>query len=395
MSRPYPLTAVKAGITRLLDKGGASRDSLYDLLNGYVNASRRMVIRPGSVIDNIIVGDTRGLAGFKGQLWVFSHTTVTMPSSLYRLAVLHHPTNPALTLVDVHLSTPFAGALYVVAEFSNGDIRHYWLEPTTTWKAGEVYNTRSLVEPVVANGYYYRPTRLGNVYPAWTPRAPRAVGDKVEPAVYNGFYYEVVSVTGANPTSGSVEPTWPTNDGQTVAEEVSAGVTVSSTPGASDPGTTGGTGGADGGYDPYDTCVAADSYLSPYVTAGDYLAGMLADLHTPERGYFRAQCERALPIVMSECVRITTESGAWLEVSATTPVNFSTATRDLEDGHWCYAPFLLGHPILVEESSEIVTAIDFVGMRPVKPLNFRGASFAASGARGGRRIYTHNIRKSP
>ena len=46
MASPYFLTAVKAGITRLRTKAGAARESLYDLLNGYVDASRKMKSRP-------------------------------------------------------------------------------------------------------------------------------------------------------------------------------------------------------------------------------------------------------------------------------------------------------------------------------------------------------------
>ena len=49
-SPPVTLSAVQAGITRLRTKGGASPESLYDLINGYVTAARTIAPRPGSAL---------------------------------------------------------------------------------------------------------------------------------------------------------------------------------------------------------------------------------------------------------------------------------------------------------------------------------------------------------
>ena len=237
--RDASLSAVKAGMTRLRNKGGASPDSLYELLNGYVTNSRSCKIRPGAVIDGVFATtNTRGLLAYNDKLWVFAHTVVAVPSSKYQLAVLRHPNNSSLTIKRIHFATIYVGAIYVVAEFSNGEIFHYWLEEPTTWEANKIYKEGALVQPTTPNGFVYRATRLGNAYPAWVARAPRAVGDKIEPSTYTGFYYEVTSVSGANPTSGTIEPTWPKNDGETVIEEADSGGTTATIP----PMRTSGTG---------------------------------------------------------------------------------------------------------------------------------------------------------
>ena len=46
--RQFALTTAKGGINRLRDKGNASKDSLYDLLNGYVTQTNSIKPRPGT-----------------------------------------------------------------------------------------------------------------------------------------------------------------------------------------------------------------------------------------------------------------------------------------------------------------------------------------------------------
>jgi hypothetical protein len=95
-------------------------------------------------------------------------------------------------------------------------------------------------------------------------------------------------------------------------------------------------------------------------------------------------------------VKITTDSGAWLPVSVTTPVNFVSAAYDKQEGHWDYAPNIMGRTIWVEGVAEVVVKVENIGDHLVKPLTFEsGRSFGASGERYGRRIYTHNIIKPP
>ena len=383
--RPMPLSSILAGMTRLRVKGGASQQSLFELTNGWITNARSMAIRPGSLIDAKLPANTKGLCGFQGQLVVFANAVTAPPSSKYKVAVVRHPTTPSLALHEIHFAAPYVGALYVAAEFSNGDVYHYWLQDAPVWKASTVYKANVYASPTAPNGFSYKATRLIDSFPAWAPRVPRAVGDRVEPSVYTGFYYQVIDTDGSQPLSGTTEPPWPTQEGQTVIEELTAGgttnvETIPPVPGDPPP---------DPVFDPY--CVHVDSWMGFNLRASDYFIGLMSDLHTPERGYFRGPCKQAVGPKYVPCVKISTET-AWLICSKTTPVNHSTAVSDLHDGTWSFAPDLLGKHVLVENDIEQVLSVEDVGMQWVQPLNFSGASFPAGGMKNGRRIYTHNIR---
>lgn len=240
--KTHTLSSVKAGITRLRTKGGASPESLYDLLNGYVTAQRTIVIRPGSLIETLLPAGTKGLCAFDGKILYFATEVVSIADPRFQCAVIAHPTDQTQGLKEIAFAEPYAGAPYVVAEFDNGDVFHYWLEATRTWAASTVYLEGQLVQPTTENGLAYKATRQSSVNPAWAPSIPVTVGYKIEPAVYNGFYYEVESVTGTNVITGDTEPVWPTNEGQTViesADTASVTPTVPSEPGG--PGFAGGT----------------------------------------------------------------------------------------------------------------------------------------------------------
>lgn len=129
-------------------------------------------------------------------------------------------------LLDIHFAEPFMGALYVVAEFSNGNIYHYWLQEGEQWEANKVYKLGDLVFPADDTGLVYRATRLGSANPPWGAHVPRfdaSYGSGyevsvIEPTVYNDYYYTCIATTGASPRSGTIEPDWPTEDGATVIE---------------------------------------------------------------------------------------------------------------------------------------------------------------------------------
>ena len=227
--RSQALSAVKAGMTRLLDKGGASPDSLFELTNGYVNAARRPTQRPGTVVDKVLPAGTKGLTQFGGKLHVFASAVIANSDTRYVVNVLRHPTNDALTLSVIHFAEPFLGYLYVVAEFSDGSVWHYWLQATAAWTASTSYRLGQVVQPTVVNGYAYQATRLTAPGIPWAPDVTRAVGNKVEPTVPNQFEYTVVSVAGASPRSGTTEPVWPAFDGATVFEDTGVAAPVAPT----------------------------------------------------------------------------------------------------------------------------------------------------------------------
>lgn len=213
------LSAVKAGITRLRDKGGASADSLFDLLNGYVTAARTIKMRPGSRIETVVPDGTIGLIYFRDRFWVFANQSMGSPTDTYRVEVLRHPTQTAAQLKDIHFAVPFLGYPYVVAEFDNENVFHYWLEEGEVWQPGKTYFPGALVRPTTGNGLAYRLEGDTSAYTPWTPNVGRSVGDVVVPTIDNGFKYTVTETTGASARSGTTEPAWPTNAGETVYED--------------------------------------------------------------------------------------------------------------------------------------------------------------------------------
>lgn len=224
--RPVTLNALRAGIERLRAKGGAKPDALYDLLNGYVTIDGQVRSRPGTTGVVSIPAGSKGLCAFNGEFVVFSHQALTIPASTptVRCEQLIHPTAPATAIAKIHFAAPFMNALYVVAEFTDGLVKHYWLRKTASWVGSTQYAMGTLVQPTVPNGCLYRARRLTAPAPAWAPGVQRSVGDKIEPKTFNGYLYTVISTIGTGAHSGDTEPTWPATDGAVVFED--AGVTL-------------------------------------------------------------------------------------------------------------------------------------------------------------------------
>lgn len=224
--RQFSISNAKAGMTRLRNKGGASKDSFYTLRNCYVTADRSVVPRPGSVLDVTLPPGTKGLMMFRGKLYVFSSEYVEVTGDKYRLIVLQHPDpdNSSL-LAEIHFAQPFLGYPYVVASFEDDpDVAyHYWLEgegeDNLQWQADTPYLLGAVVHPTVQTGYVYRAHRLGDPGPPWAAGVEREVDDVVEPTTQNGFEYVVVEAYGSPPRSGAVEPTWIAEEGAIVIEE--------------------------------------------------------------------------------------------------------------------------------------------------------------------------------
>lgn len=234
--RQVNLGPLKAGITRLRDKGGASPESLFDLLNGYVDASGAPTSRGGTPVDLTLPEGTKGLCAFEGKKHVFALEAIDPGSAEYVVDILVHPDPEfAGTLTEVHFARPFLGFLYVVAEFSDGDVFHYWLQSAGSWQADTMYLRDAIVEPTTPNGLAYQASG-GENPPSWQPSTTYAVGDSVQPTVYNGWKYTVIEADGDNPSSGTSEPVWPTSDGAQVIEDVDNTPAPSTPSGGSTPG---------------------------------------------------------------------------------------------------------------------------------------------------------------
>ena len=209
---------LRTGIDRTRRFALTEVDRLWRLTNAYVNDAGRVVGRPG--FSGQASGGTgcRGLYGFRGRLHRFSAVPVTNPNpALFTIHVLRHPTNGAAALHRIHYVGMILGSIYVVAEFADGVVKHYWLQPFTTWSSLLKVELRQFIEPTAAVGYVYEVTS-GPAINSWQGNTAYVVTNRVQPTSYNTYYYEAMATTGTNPASGDAEPTWPEPAGQQVVE---------------------------------------------------------------------------------------------------------------------------------------------------------------------------------
>lgn len=108
------LTAISGGINRLRTKGGADKNSLFDLLNGYVTQAGTVKVREGTFRNANIAtysgaGATKGLLAYQDMFHVFSASVVDVPPG-YALHVLNHPANETAGAGPVIIPGVFAAA---------------------------------------------------------------------------------------------------------------------------------------------------------------------------------------------------------------------------------------------------------------------------------------------
>ena len=242
--RPIELHNLKQGINRLRIKGGASPSSLYDLVNAYITQEGSIVPREGTIRAATLDGNTVGLVAIDGVFNVFAIAMHSVPAG-YLCNLLINPVNPALTLSKIWFAQPFMGFPYVVAQFSDGSVYHYWLQSNGPWAANTVYQTGNIVTPLASpNGLAYQAVRDMPPNSTWQPQIGVTLGMVVEPTEYTGYCYRAVAVEGSSPHTGSTEPSWPTTKGGIIQEF--GDFDTSST----DAGTTQGTSGSTSGSQP-------------------------------------------------------------------------------------------------------------------------------------------------
>jgi hypothetical protein len=195
--RPYPLTVLAGGIDRQRVKGGAAANKLYDLQNGYVTNAGSIVPREGTNRTATLDSSTVGLAAANGQFNIFSSafSTASLPAN-FVLNVLSDPNDRTQPVTKIWFAKPFMGFEFVVAQFGNGDIVHYWLQNDGVWASNTVYTTASIVLPPTANGIAYQGVRDFPAQPTWTPDTIITLGQFVEPTEPTGFAYEAVAIAG-------------------------------------------------------------------------------------------------------------------------------------------------------------------------------------------------------
>jgi hypothetical protein len=217
--RAYPITVLGGGINRLRVKGGAAANQLYDLQNAYITNAGSVGPREGTIRAATLDGSTVGLAAANGTFNIFSSqfSTASLPAN-YVLNVLSDPNNTSASPVTIWYAKPFMGFLYVVAQFSDNSIFHYWLQNDGTWTSSTDYTSASIVLPPVANGLAYQGLRDFPPQPLWTPDTVITSASYIEPNTPTGFCYQAIAVAGNPVHTGQVEPVWPTVAGATIQE---------------------------------------------------------------------------------------------------------------------------------------------------------------------------------
>jgi hypothetical protein len=200
-------------------KGGAYDNQLYDLQNGYITNAGSIVPREGTIRAVTLDSSTVGLAAANGVFNIFSSqfSTATLPAN-YVLNVLSNPTNTNTSPVKIWFAKPFMGFEFVVAEFTDGSIHHYWLQNNGTWTSTTDYTSASIVLPPTPNGLAYQGVRDFPSQPLWAPDVVIASASYVEPNSPTGFAYQAIAVAGSPAHTGLSEPVWPTVAGAVIQE---------------------------------------------------------------------------------------------------------------------------------------------------------------------------------
>jgi len=241
--RPITLSAIKQGMQRLREKGSPDPASLYDLQDGYVAIDGSVKQRPGTELAFTLPAGTLGMCAHDGDLVVFSTAPKACPAGV-RCEVLTHPFFPSQGLTYIWFAAPFLGYLYVVGEFENGDVYHYWLQAANSWEASTMYREGQIIVPSTPNGLGYKAHRVLPKYQTWVPGMEVVLGTKIEPTTPNGYYYEATETSeaaGVGTPGGSPNPADPgtTPDG---------GPGTGTTPMAAGGGTASTDPGPDGGF---------------------------------------------------------------------------------------------------------------------------------------------------
>lgn len=299
--RPVPCTALNGGINRLRVKGGVRADQLYDLVNGYLTQDGGAQVREGTIRNAALTSLTKGLCAIRGVFNVFATSLQTVPGG-YNCNVLVHPTNPAATLVKIWFAKPFMGFPYVAAEFSTGEVLHYWLQSDGTWAANHVYTNGAIVTPTTPNGLAFQAQRTMAPNPVWTAQRNVALNDVVEPTTYNGYAFKATAVAGASPHTGSTEPSWPAVEAATVQEfgDFSTSSSTADTTGSDTTGQPLGTtitdrygnsatvSNSNTGSDGSGVSVPADSTVSTWAPGTTYARGAVVRPSTSQGAFINA-----------------------------------------------------------------------------------------------------------
>jgi len=106
---------------------------LRRLENAYVTTGKSLQKRPGLTLIATLEAGTVGLRGALGKLNTFysnAGAAVTHANTLFLANRVDHPTAPATQVAKVHYADAFLGFLYCAVEYTDGVVKHHYLDGT-------------------------------------------------------------------------------------------------------------------------------------------------------------------------------------------------------------------------------------------------------------------------
>ena len=124
---PYiRISDVRLGIDRRRSRISGVPGSLWELVNAHITSGGEIERAKAFPAVYALPEGTFGLGGVGGILYVFgSGADPGVPSPVVYQR-LQHVGGPSVDMVAVHWVEPFDGLLYVIAEFEDGEIYHYY-----------------------------------------------------------------------------------------------------------------------------------------------------------------------------------------------------------------------------------------------------------------------------
>ena len=106
---------------------------LRRLENAYVTTGKSLQKRPGLTQIATLESGTVGLRGGLGKLNTFYSAagTITHANTFFLANKVAHPTTPATNVAKVHYADAFLGFLYVAVEYTDGVVKHHYIDGTS------------------------------------------------------------------------------------------------------------------------------------------------------------------------------------------------------------------------------------------------------------------------
>ena len=151
---------------------------------------------------------TSTITGF--TTWIWTVTSNPFTGGVATSVTIFTATTSTPDIATIWFAKPFMGFPYVVAQFTDGSVRHYWLQNSGDWAPNTIYFNGTLILPLTTpTGFAYLAQRTSAVNPTWVAETVISLNTIVEPTEYTGFQYKAVAVAGTSPHTGQTEPVWP------------------------------------------------------------------------------------------------------------------------------------------------------------------------------------------